>query len=112
MCFDVGGVDHLRVRRSPVPGELSEQLFPYAAPSPPSEAIVDRRGRPVGFGTIGPTAAALQHVNVAADNPAIVLPLVTLPSIKGAVVGLQWANRMYGFDPANRAQDPGMASYP
>lgn len=30
---------------------------------------------------------------------AIVLPLALLPSIKGAVVGLQWANRMHGFDP-------------
>ena len=30
---------------------------------------------------------------------AIVLPLIMLPSIKGAVVGLQWANYMYGFDP-------------
>jgi len=29
---------------------------------------------------------------------AIVLPLLMLPSIKGAVVGLQWANRMHGFD--------------
>lgn len=28
---------------------------------------------------------------------AIVLPLAMLPSIKGAIVGLQWANRMYGF---------------
>ncbi|UYO00397.1 MAG: DUF983 domain-containing protein [Devosia sp.] len=28
---------------------------------------------------------------------AIVLPLLMLPSIKGAIVGLQWANRMYGF---------------
>jgi uncharacterized protein (DUF983 family) len=43
---------------------------------------------------------------------AVILPLVMLPSIKGAVVGLQWANKMYGFDPANRAHDPGMASYP
>lgn len=31
---------------------------------------------------------------------AIVLPLLMLPSIKGAVVGLQWANYMYGFDPS------------
>lgn len=30
---------------------------------------------------------------------AIVLPLVLLPPIKGAVIGLQWANYMYGFDP-------------
>lgn len=28
---------------------------------------------------------------------AVVLPLAMLPSIKGAIVGLQWANRMYGF---------------
>ena len=28
---------------------------------------------------------------------AVILPLVTLPSIKGAVVGLQWAQRMHGF---------------
>ena len=33
---------------------------------------------------------------------AIILPLLMLPSIKGAVVGLQWANYMYGFDPAHR----------
>lgn len=33
---------------------------------------------------------------------AIVLPLLLLPSIKGAVVGLQWANRMHGFDAAQR----------
>jgi uncharacterized protein (DUF983 family) len=31
---------------------------------------------------------------------AIILPLIMLPSIKGAVVGLQWANYMYGFDPS------------
>jgi uncharacterized protein (DUF983 family) len=43
---------------------------------------------------------------------AIILPLVTLPSIKGAVVGLQWANRMYGFAAPQRTEDPGMASYP
>jgi uncharacterized protein (DUF983 family) len=28
---------------------------------------------------------------------AVLLPLLMLPSIKGAIVGLQWANRMYGF---------------
>jgi len=30
---------------------------------------------------------------------AILLPLVLLPSIKGGVVGLQWAQYMHGFDP-------------
>jgi uncharacterized protein (DUF983 family) len=43
---------------------------------------------------------------------AIVLPLLMLPSVKGAVVGLQWANKMYGFDPANRASAARMASHP
>lgn len=28
---------------------------------------------------------------------AIILPLAILPSTKGAIVGLQWANYMYGF---------------
>lgn len=28
---------------------------------------------------------------------AIILPLLMLPSIKGSIVGLQWATRMYGF---------------
>lgn len=28
---------------------------------------------------------------------AIILPLIMLPSIKGATVALQWATRMYGF---------------
>ncbi|MHB1108983.1 MAG: DUF983 domain-containing protein [Devosia sp.] len=33
---------------------------------------------------------------------ALFLPLLMLPSIKGAVVGLQWANYMHGFDPSQR----------
>ena len=28
---------------------------------------------------------------------AVIMPLAMLPSIKGAIVGLQWANGMYGF---------------
>ena len=28
---------------------------------------------------------------------AILMPLAMLPSIKGGIVGMQWANRMYGF---------------
>ncbi len=27
----------------------------------------------------------------------VIMPLAILPSIKGAIVGLQWANHMYGF---------------
>lgn len=37
---------------------------------------------------------------------SIVLPLLMLPSIKGAVVGLQWSVGMHGFDPTQR--DPAL----
>jgi len=78
MRCDVREVDHLRVRRSTVAGELPEQVFPYAAPCPPSEAIVYRRRRPVGFGTIRPAAAAFQHVyNTADDAPIVLSPNTT-----------------------------------
>ena len=43
---------------------------------------------------------------------ALILPLILLPSIKGAIVGLQWANRMHGFDPTHRQPDPALPSYP
>ncbi len=41
---------------------------------------------------------------------AIILPLIMLPSIKGAIVGMQWAHRMHGFDTAGR--DPALPEYP
>ena len=34
----------------------------------------------------------------------VILALVLLPSIKGALIGLQWALRMHGFDP-NSTED-------
>jgi uncharacterized protein (DUF983 family) len=42
---------------------------------------------------------------------SIVLPLLMLPSIKGAVVGMQWANRMHGFA-QDTASDPATPKYP
>lgn len=41
---------------------------------------------------------------------AILLPLIMLPSIKGAIVGMQWAHRMHGFDAASR--DPALPDTP
>lgn len=41
---------------------------------------------------------------------AIILPLVLLPSIKGGVVGMQWAQRMHGF--ASTGRDPALPDYP
>lgn len=43
---------------------------------------------------------------------AILLPILILPSVKGAVVGIQWANRMHGFDPSRRRPDPALPGYP
>jgi len=33
---------------------------------------------------------------------AVILPLAILPSVKGSIVGLQWANQMYGFGTGQR----------
>lgn len=42
---------------------------------------------------------------------AIMLPLALLPSIKGGVVGMQWAQRMHGFAAAGE-RDPAFPDYP
>jgi len=39
----------------------------------------------------------------------IILALILLPSIKGALIGLQWALRMHGFDP--NATDDGIERF-
>jgi hypothetical protein len=75
--FDVGGVDHLRIRGSSIAGKFAKQIFPDAAPRPTCEAIVYCRVRSVRFGTIAPAAAALQHVDNAADHSPIVFALDT-----------------------------------
>ena len=43
---------------------------------------------------------------------ALILPLAMLPSIKGGIVGLQWANRMHGFDPKHRRPQDTLPGYP
>jgi len=42
---------------------------------------------------------------------AVVLCLVLLPCIKGALVGLQWALRMHGFEAASRAKGTPFIDY-
>jgi uncharacterized protein (DUF983 family) len=53
------------------------------------------------WGTISPLAYLLTLVPL-----SLVLALVLLQPIKGAVVGLQWANRMHGFDSDTTHPDP------
>lgn len=36
---------------------------------------------------------------------SIILSLLVLPPVKGAIVALQWANRMHGFDPTSAEAD-------
>jgi hypothetical protein len=66
-------VDHLRGATIRSHQGL-EQSLPKPAPGPPVEAIVDRRRRTIEVRTIFPAAAHLEHVNDAADHPAIVDP--------------------------------------
>jgi hypothetical protein len=75
VCFDVCGVDHLRVRRSSVPSELPEQVFPDAAPRPAHKAIIDRCRRTILGRAIAPATAAFEHMHDTADDTAIIRPL-------------------------------------
>src|SRR5690242_883846 len=68
-------VDHLRVGRSPISCEPTEQILPDPALCPAGEAIVDRGARAVLRRTILPPAAALEHMHDAADHATIVLAL-------------------------------------
>lgn len=53
----------------------------------------------LGVALLEDTYAPPTWVHLAIWLPlAVTLSLVLLPRVKGAVVGLQWANRMHGFD--------------
>jgi hypothetical protein len=73
--FDVRGVDHLGVCRSPVSGKFPEQIFPDPTPRPAHEAVIDRRRRPIDRRAIAPATTAFQHLHDAADDAAVIHPL-------------------------------------
>ena len=75
--FHVGGVDHLHICGSSVPGELPKQIFPDAAPRPPNKPVVACRRRTVFGRAIAPAAAASQHMDDSTDDAPIVSPLHT-----------------------------------
>jgi len=77
MRFDVGGVDHLRIRRSSTPGQFPEQVFPDATPRPAYETVIDRHVWAILGRAIAPATAALENMHDPADNPAIIDPLHT-----------------------------------
>ena len=85
--------------------ELSDTLGTWTYALVAALAFLET-GAFVGLIAPGETAIVLGGV-VAAEGEvslALILPLAMLPSIKGAVVALQWGNRMHGFDP--RQRDP------
>ena len=71
----MGGVDHLRSCRSAIRGELTEQVFPDAAPRPTHKAVIDRRWRTIGFRAIAPATATLEHMHDTADDAPVVRSL-------------------------------------
>lgn len=85
-------VDHCEVCREDLSHQRADDAPPY-----------------VVIFVVGHVVAALMLVTERSFHPAmwvhlalwiplvIILALVLLPSIKGAIVGLQWANRMHGF---------------
>jgi hypothetical protein len=72
MCLDVGGVDHLRVRRTPTAGQFSKQVLPQPAARPAHKAVIDRRQRAIFGRAITPAASALENMHNAADDTPIV----------------------------------------
>jgi hypothetical protein len=56
---------------------LAEQPLPYATLCPQYETIVDRRVRVIPRRTVAPAAAALQHMQDAADHSPVIHPVLT-----------------------------------
>jgi hypothetical protein len=75
MRFNVRGVDHLRARRSPVPGKRPEQVFPDTAPGPSHKPVINRCRGTIFGRAVAPAAAASQNVHDATDDAAIICSL-------------------------------------
>lgn len=76
MRLDVSGVDHLRVAGSAVCRKFAEQPLPYTALGPAHKAVVDRGRRAVFRRAVAPAAAALDHMQDAADHSPVVDPFL------------------------------------
>ena len=75
MSFDRGRVERKRNGIFAGLGQRFKDRAPSSALCPTIEAIVDRRVRPVFRWTIAPPRTRLQHVNDAADDAPIVVPI-------------------------------------
>jgi hypothetical protein len=72
----MGRIDHLQMRRASPPGEGVKQFLPDATPGPAHKPVVDRGVGAVTRRQIALAAAGLQHMQDAADDPAIIDPLL------------------------------------
>jgi hypothetical protein len=75
MSFDRGRVERQRDGILAKLGQRFKDCAPSSALGPTIEAIVDGRVRAVFTRTIAPSRTRLQHVNDAADDAPIVVPL-------------------------------------
>ena len=86
--------------------ECGEELFHHRADDLPPYIAITIVGHILVVGIMHYEMSGAQiapWIYLAWSVPlSIILPLLMLPSIKGGVVGLQWANRMHGFDPSYR----------
>ena len=75
MSFDRGRVEGQRDGIFARLGQRLKDCAPSSALGPTIEAIVDGRARAVFTRTIAPSRTRLQHVNNAADDTTVVVPL-------------------------------------
>ncbi len=73
----MSGIDHLHIGRSTSFGQFSEQPLPDIALGPTHKVVVDRSVRAVFRRAVAPTTPTLDHMQGAADDPAIVDPRFT-----------------------------------
>ena len=75
MSFDRGRIERQHDGIFAGLGQGFKDYAPSSALGPTIEAIVDRRVRPVFRWTIAPSRTRLQHVNDAADDATIIVPI-------------------------------------
>ena len=73
MCLHGGVDEHLR-RRATCTRKRMEEVDPHALCRPTDVAVVEGLVRPVDARRIDPPSAGFQHVDDAADHPAVIDP--------------------------------------
>jgi len=72
MSLDRRRIDQHLGRRPTGGGQGVEDIQPHPFGGPPDKAVVERLARTVDGRRVSPAAAGLQHMNNAADDPAVI----------------------------------------